>query len=160
MTTRAQLQNKSVGELRDIARAAGIEVDGLQKAKIISALVQAGQAVESGEVSDPSFDPSVELPIATPRTEEPAGQNGSNDGAEEDGPHRPASDDVSSGGSVESNDDGHEGSGEYRGDWDRGGDRGDGDPGNRNRRKRRRRSGSGGGGGGGGGGGTYTRTPG
>jgi hypothetical protein len=46
MSTRAQLQSKSVGELREIAKAVGIEADGLQKAKIITALVEAGEAAE------------------------------------------------------------------------------------------------------------------
>jgi len=79
MSTRAQLQNKSVGELREIAKAAGIEVDGLQKAKIISALVEAG-AASSGNGGDPAID----LPAATARSEgrreeqqeEPSGDDG------------------------------------------------------------------------------------
>ena len=43
MTTRAQLQSKSIDELRQIAEAVGIETDGLQKSKLISALADAGQ---------------------------------------------------------------------------------------------------------------------
>ena len=69
MTTRAQLQSKSIDELRQIADAVGIETDGLQKSKLISALVDAGQ------VADPSPAEEVDLPQATPRTER-AGQDG------------------------------------------------------------------------------------
>jgi len=69
MTTRAQLQSKSIDELRQIADAVGIETDGLQKSKLISALVDAGQ------VADPSPDEEVDLPQATPRTER-VGQDG------------------------------------------------------------------------------------
>jgi transcription termination factor Rho len=69
MTTRAQLQSKSIDELRQIADAVGIETNGLQKSKLISALVDAGQ------VADPSPTEEVDLPQATPRTER-AGQDG------------------------------------------------------------------------------------
>jgi transcription termination factor Rho len=69
MTTRAQLQSKSIDELRQIAGAVGIETDGLQKSKLISALVDAGQ------VADPSPTEEVDLPQATPRTER-VGQDG------------------------------------------------------------------------------------
>ncbi|HVR77155.1 MAG TPA: transcription termination factor Rho [Acidimicrobiia bacterium] len=69
MTTRAQLQSKSIDELRQIADAVGIETDGLQKSKLISALVDAGQVAEASPTED------VELPQATPRTERVA-QNG------------------------------------------------------------------------------------
>ena len=63
MTTRAQLQSKSIDELRTIASAAGIETDGLQKSKLISALMDAGQVAEAEPTAD------VDLPKATPRTE-------------------------------------------------------------------------------------------
>ena len=63
MTTRAQLQSKSIDELRQIADAVGIETDGLQKSKLITALVDAGQVVEASPTED------VELPQATPRVE-------------------------------------------------------------------------------------------
>ncbi|HEX2405188.1 MAG TPA: transcription termination factor Rho [Acidimicrobiia bacterium] len=69
MTTRAQLQSKSIDELRQIADAVGIETDGLQKSKLISALVDAGQ------VADPSPAEEVDLPQATPRAER-VGQDG------------------------------------------------------------------------------------
>ena len=43
MTTRAQLQSKSIDELREVAQAAGIDTDGLQKSKLIAALMDAGE---------------------------------------------------------------------------------------------------------------------
>ena len=63
MTTRAQLQSKPIDELREIASAVGIETDGLQKSKLITALMDAGQVVE-GKPTE-----SVDLPQATPRTD-------------------------------------------------------------------------------------------
>jgi transcription termination factor Rho len=143
MTTRAQLQSKSIGELRDIAQAAGIDSEGLQKAKIISALVEAGAAVE-GEASPDDHD----LPIARPRVE--SGQEATvGEGAEHD----------DDGGDDDRGDDqGDEQSDDHRLD----GDRLDGDrDGGGRRRKRRRRGGQGGvgQGGGGQGGGGYEQIP-
>jgi transcription termination factor Rho len=66
MTTRAQLQSKPIDELRVIAEAVGIETDGLQKSKLISALIDAGQVAEDGAA------PEVELPQVTTRPERPA----------------------------------------------------------------------------------------
>ena len=63
MTTRAQLQSKTIDELRQIADAVGIETDGLQNSKLISALVDAGQVADSSPAEE------VDLPQATPRTE-------------------------------------------------------------------------------------------
>ncbi len=70
MTTRAQLQSKSIEELRQIADAVGIETDGLQKSKLITALVDAGQVIEASPTED------VELPQATPRTERVTSEDG------------------------------------------------------------------------------------
>ncbi len=67
MTTRAQLQSKSITELREVAQAAGIETDGLQKSKLIAALMDAGQVAEAAPTEN------VDLPKATPRSEKPAG---------------------------------------------------------------------------------------
>ncbi len=67
MTTRAQLQSKPIDELRVIAEAVGIETDGLQKSKLISALVDAGQVVEDDAATD-----VVELPQVTTRPERQA----------------------------------------------------------------------------------------
>jgi transcription termination factor Rho len=63
MTTRAQLQGKSIEELRQIAEAAGVESDGLQKSKLISALM------DTGEVNEASPTDVVDLPRATPRAD-------------------------------------------------------------------------------------------
>jgi transcription termination factor Rho len=65
MSTRTQLQNKSIAELRQIAEAVGVEADGLQKSKLISALMAAGGVADDGEEA-----PMVDLPAATPRSEE------------------------------------------------------------------------------------------
>jgi len=68
MTTRAQLQGKSIEELREVAQAAGIDTDGLQKSKLITALMDAG------EVAEPTPSEDMDLPRATPRTERPEGR--------------------------------------------------------------------------------------
>jgi transcription termination factor Rho len=78
MTTRAQLQSKSIDELRQIADAVGIETDGLQKSKLITALAEAGQVAEAVPTED------VELPQATPRIERVA-QDGEGDPESDDG---------------------------------------------------------------------------
>ncbi|MEX0864511.1 MAG: transcription termination factor Rho [Acidimicrobiia bacterium] len=67
MTTRAQLQSKSIEELKQIAEAAGVEVDGLQKSKLISALM------ETGGIVDDVAEADVDLPRAMPRAERPEG---------------------------------------------------------------------------------------
>jgi transcription termination factor Rho len=77
MTTRAQLQSKPIDELRVIAESVGIETDGLQKSKLISALIDAGQVAEDGA------PPDVELPQVTTRAERPT--EGSEDGDEDSG---------------------------------------------------------------------------
>ena len=73
MTTRVQLQSKSIDELRQIAESASIETDGLQKSKLITALMQAGQVIEASPETD------VDLPKATPRAEKPASDPASSD---------------------------------------------------------------------------------
>ena len=89
MSTRAQLQSKSVGELRQIASAAGIDASDLQKAKIIAALVEAGKAAANGDSTT-----NIDLPTATPRREgesrddghrgSPKGDDRSNDESDDD----------------------------------------------------------------------------
>jgi transcription termination factor Rho len=66
MTTRSQLQNKSIAELRDLAEAVGIEHDGVQKSRLISALMAAAGVPLDGDEEAPMID----LPTATPRSEE------------------------------------------------------------------------------------------
>jgi transcription termination factor Rho len=63
MTTRAQIQSKSIDELREVAAAAGIETDGLQKSKLIAALMDSGQVQEDQPAEE------LDLPRATPRTD-------------------------------------------------------------------------------------------
>ncbi len=65
MSTRAQLQTKSITELRQIAEAVGVETDGLQKSRLISALMAAGGVADDGEEAS-----MVDLPTATSRSEE------------------------------------------------------------------------------------------
>ena len=69
MTTRAQLQSKTIEELRQIAEAAGISPDGLQKSKLISALIENGEVPELAETAQAE---TLELPRATPRADRPA----------------------------------------------------------------------------------------
>ena len=64
MTTRAELQGKSIRDLRQIAEAVGIETDGLQKAHLIDAIMNADGYEPSGDSL-----PVVELPAALPRPE-------------------------------------------------------------------------------------------
>ncbi len=64
MTTRADLQGKSIKDLRAIAGALGIETEGLQKAKLIGEILGS----DGFEASD---DPApVELPAASVKEEE------------------------------------------------------------------------------------------
>ncbi len=136
MSTRAQLQSKSVGELREIASAAGIDASGLQKAKIISALVEAGKAASNG--SDPTEN--IDLPTATPRREEDRSSDGdrketrSSDDSDDDGDTDDSDDDRQSGGGQ---------GGDQQGDrsqYDRDGNRDGGRKRNRNRNRNRNRS--------------------
>ncbi len=88
MTTRAQLQSKSIEELKQIAEAVGVEADGLQKSRLISALMEAGGITEEEA-------PEVDLPRATPRAERPEGEapaasegGGDRDDQRQDGGYR------------------------------------------------------------------------
>jgi transcription termination factor Rho len=132
MSTRTQLQNKSIAELREIAEAVGVPSDGLQKSKLISALMAAGGMSEGGEEEN-----MVDLPIATSR---------SDDGRTDDGsrPDSDAPDDLTT--------DETEVAGESEGDAGEAGDEGepygegaDRDDFRGNRRRRRRRGGGPGG---------------
>ena len=61
MATRSELQAKNIKDLRTIAAAVGVEADGLQKAKLIDAIMGADGFDVADEVSQ------VELPDATVR---------------------------------------------------------------------------------------------
>ncbi|HEY5652536.1 MAG TPA: transcription termination factor Rho [Acidimicrobiia bacterium] len=136
MSTRAQLQSKSVGELREIASAAGIDASGLQKAKIISALVEAGKAASNG--SDPTEN--IDLPTATPRREE----NRSSDGDRSEARSSDDSDDSDDDDNDDYRQSGDRQGGDQQGDRnyqnDRDGNRDGGRKRNRNRNRNRNRS--------------------
>ncbi|MEX1271048.1 MAG: transcription termination factor Rho, partial [Acidimicrobiia bacterium] len=171
MSTRAQLQSKSVGELREIAKAVGIEAEGLQKAKIITALIEAGEAAEGAPPTD-----NIELPVATTRPDEDhrSGSNGStgdSDESDADGGNDHSGDNrrqndgqrgqqgnQNQGNQNQGNQNqGNQNQGDqYSGGNPQGGrnDDDDDNQGNRNRNRNRKRRRSGGGGGGGGGGGS------
>jgi transcription termination factor Rho len=91
MTTRAQLQSKQIDELREIATAVGIEADGLQKSKLITALMEAGQVKEGSPTE------AIELPQATTRTEKPESSDSSDDASSEDNDGRDRDDRSNSG---------------------------------------------------------------
>ena len=97
MTTRAQLQSKPIDELREIASAVGIETDGLQKSKLITALMDAGEVAESKPTE------AVDLPQATPRNDKGDKPSAKSDDSDDD------SDDNrnNSGGKNNSNDGGN-----------------------------------------------------
>ncbi len=127
MSTRTQLQNKSIAELRQIAEAVGVASDGLQKSKLISALMAAGGIADSDEEES-----MVDLPTATPRTD---------DGTATESEYRdePRSDGVVPSATTEAVEGEGSDEGDGYGDFDRDDFRG-------NRRRRRRRSGGGQGG--------------
>ncbi|CAN5154181.1 hypothetical protein BH18ACT5_BH18ACT5_16870 [soil metagenome] len=135
MSTRAQLQSKSINELREIAEAVGVETDGLQKSKLISALMAAG-----GVTDDADDSTNIDLPSVRVRTENGDGSESAGDS--DDGP-----DAVIQATGIDIDGDGDSGDSFDRDDF-----RG-------NRRRRRRRGGQGGGQGGGGQGGGGQREP-
>ncbi len=67
MTTRAELQGKSLEDLRTIASSVGVETDGLQKAKIIAAILSSDEFELSEETAP------VELPSAEKKSENNGG---------------------------------------------------------------------------------------
>ncbi|MBT8240171.1 MAG: hypothetical protein KJN63_02980, partial [Acidimicrobiia bacterium] len=78
MTTRAELQGKSLEDLRTIAASVGVETDGLQKAKIIAAILGS----DKFELSE---DPApVELPSAEKKSENNGGRAGSSNRSRSD----------------------------------------------------------------------------
>ncbi len=131
MSTRTQLQNKSIAELREIAEAVGVPSDGLQKSKLISALMAAGGMSEGGEEEN-----MVDLPIATSRSDD-----GRTDGSrpDSDAPDDLITDETEA--AVESEGD----VGEAGDDGEPYGEGADRDDFRGNRRRRRRRGGGPGG---------------
>jgi len=62
MTTRSELQAKTIKDLRDVAGAVGIEADGLQKAKLIDAIMGA-EGFDGAQAAPP-----VDLPEAVTKS--------------------------------------------------------------------------------------------
>ena len=62
MTTRAELQGKTLDDLRTIAASVGVETDGLQKAKLIAAILDSGEFEVTEEPAE------LELPTAEKKT--------------------------------------------------------------------------------------------
>ena len=132
MTSRSELQGKPVKDLREIAESVGVEANGLQKAKLIEAILGSPDFVVSDEPAP------VDLPAAVPaasvdtddgeRASEEKTADSSDDGDAEAESDKPSSED---------------GENRPRGEWQdrpRSGDDGQ----NRNRNRRRRRGGGGG----------------
>jgi transcription termination factor Rho len=117
MTSRAQLQEKSIDELREIASAVGIEPDGLQKSKLISQIMDR----DGAEGLDLDTATNVDLPAATPRE---SSDDDSRDSSRQDGNGRSDGDDGTDGDDDDDDDS----------DGNRSGN-------NRNRRKRNRNRG-------------------
>ena len=126
MTTRAQLQDKSIGELREIAAAVGIETNGLQKSKLISEIMDRDGHAPEGDPRD-----HVDLPTATPR------ESGGDPQSNGDGSRSDSDDDSSDSASDTGSDSNTDSDGDYDDD-NRGNTRG-----GRNRRKRNRNRGPG-----------------
>ncbi len=142
MSTRAQLQSKSIGELRAIAEAVGIDTEGLQKAKLISAIMESGAAPSAD--GDGTAEP-MDLPAATPRgeassaekTETPAESGG-------EAPAEKKSED-SGEGETGADDQGKAAKGEQRQGEQRQGEQRQGDNQRQGQGRRKRRRGRGGG---------------
>jgi transcription termination factor Rho len=151
MTTRAQLQEKSIGELRQIASAVGIETNGLQKSKLISEIMDRDGHAPAGDAVD-----QVELPAATARESTGDPQSNGGDSRQDESSDRggAGSTESDSGSDSDSDSDTNSDSNsDANSDFDSDGDDDDDNRGNtrggRNRRKRNRnRSQSQGGGGG------------
>ncbi len=161
MTSRADLQKKPIADLRAIATAVGVEGDGLQKSKLISAILESGNI----EVSDEK--PAVELPEVRKTHSVPTGDaarseqgsTDSDDGSDDDDADQSQGnrggqrnqggqqnrDGQRSQGGGQQNQQRSQGGGQQNQQRNQGGQQGGGDG-----RRRRKRGGSGGGGGGGG----------
>ncbi|HLT97468.1 MAG TPA: transcription termination factor Rho [Acidimicrobiia bacterium] len=141
MTTRAQLQEKSIGELREIAAAVGIETDGLQKSRLISRIMDV-KGDSDGEAA-PAVD--LDLPAATPRntdeaeSEDRSQENGSEQKSDQDGEQAADQEDAAK---ADDSDDSRGRQSDDSDDEDDDDDNRGNTRGNRNRRKRNRNRGS------------------
>lgn len=86
MTTRAELQGKSLDDLRTIASSVGVETDGLQKAKLIAAILGSDK-FELSEEPAPVELPSAEKKSESngERSEKRSGSGGGQRGGQRDG---------------------------------------------------------------------------
>jgi transcription termination factor Rho len=138
MTSRSELQGKPVKDLREIAASVGVETDGLQKAKLIEAILGSPDFVVTDEPAPIDLPETVPNPPVEAEQAEQAEQTEKvseekdSDGAEEDGDSARAEKESTQGGG-----------GRQRDDWQDGPRSGD-DGQNRNRNRRRRRGGGGG----------------
>ncbi|MDH3260378.1 MAG: transcription termination factor Rho [Acidimicrobiia bacterium] len=140
MTSRSELQGKPIKDLREVAASVGVEPNGLQKAKLIEAILGSADFVVSDEPA------SIDLPAAVPTVsadaEEaevvsdeaaPEGAEASDGADEADEPSPRGDEEPLSGGEEPAR-----GGDEQRGEWqDRPRFQEDGQNRNRNRRRRR-----------------------
>ena len=92
MTSRADLQKKPVADLRQIAAAIGVETDGLQKAKLISAILEHPDT----EVIEKA--PEVELPEVKKSQNDASPEGGASGDADASAEGEPEKGDDASGG--------------------------------------------------------------
>ncbi len=135
MTSRADLQGKTINDLRSIATAIGIGPDGLQKAKLIDAILGSDN-FDSSEAPAP-----VELPAASPKVEakdsSDAGEAKSSRGSQAKG--KPTSDNGSSNESDSDSESDDDSDSSANRDSDDSDDNQQGGEGNRSRNRNRNR---------------------
>ncbi|MDR9450983.1 MAG: hypothetical protein RI637_07195, partial [Acidimicrobiia bacterium] len=129
MTSRSELQGKPINDLREIAASVGVESNGLQKAKLIEAILNSADFVVSDEPG------AIDLPVAVPAP--PADADETKEVVDEAVPGE-----TDGGEAAADPERGEESSQDYRDDRPHYDDDGQ----NRNRNRRRRRGGGGGGG--------------
>jgi transcription termination factor Rho len=132
MTSRSELQGKAIKDLREIAASVGVEANGLQKAKLIEAILGSPDFVVSDEPAPVDLPATVPTASADAEETEAVSEAMASEGAE-------AADD----GEDAEQPSPQDGEDRQRGEWqDR--PRSGEDAQNRNRNRRRRRGGGGG----------------
>jgi transcription termination factor Rho len=127
MTSRSELQGKPIKDLREIAASVGIESDGLQKAKLIEAILGSADFVVSDEPAP------IDLPAAVPATP-PEAEEAKDESSEKPDSAEAETADAESSGETK----GETRDESPRDDWqDRPRSQEDGQSRNRNRRRRR-----------------------
>jgi transcription termination factor Rho len=131
MTSRSELQGRAIKDLREIAASVGVEADGLQKAKLIEAILGSPDFVVSDEPAPIDLPATVPTAVADAEGEEESSEDSASHDAEATGDGEDAER-----ASPQDGDD------RQHGDWqDR--PRSGEDAQSRNRNRRRRRSGGG-----------------